>query len=509
MKKRNNKGIYIILGFISFIVFLLLNAAFWFQTTWDRIDFATVVYQLSTPLQGTNSDVIVDFCLQVIPKTILGVVFVLVAYYIVITFFTKLYLEFSIKVLSTKIVIHLGNMFLPKAKLIFGCVFLFFSGIALYGKVKELGIDTYIVSIMDKSTIFEEYYVSPEDVEIVFPEEKRNLICIYLESMETTYASKELGGGKVDNYIPELTNLAEQYVNISNTDQFGGGYSCSLTGWTMAALLGSTSGVPYKIPGNINDGNRYSEMLPGLVTMGDVLQKEGYKNYFMCGSDAEFGGRDIYFKNHGAYEILDYDYAKEKGLVNDYVFWGYDDKKLFDLAKKELTRIVFNDEIFNFTMLTVDTHQPYGYKCELCENQYIEQYANVIACSSKQIYDFVLWIQEQEWYTNTTVVLLGDHNSMVADFWDDIDDYERRTYNCFINLPKEIKVSNVKNREFTTLDLFPTMIAALDGSIEGDKLGLGVNLFSTEQTLMEKLGKEELDEELSKFSQYYYDKFIK
>ena len=31
----------------------------------------------------------------------------------------------------------------------------------------------------------------------------------------------------------------------------------------------------------------------------------------MIGSDADFGGRKDYFKYHGDYEILDYNYAKD------------------------------------------------------------------------------------------------------------------------------------------------------------------------------------------------------
>lgn len=504
---KKNRRTYITLGLLSMIVFSLLNAAQWFQATWDKIDFATVVYQLSTPLNGTNSDVIVDFCIQVIPKTIIEMLGALGIYYIVITMFRRMYIEFSIKVLSKEIIIHFGEKFVPKAKVIFGVVFVSISGMAVYGKILELGIDKYVASLKDKSTIFEEYYVLPNEEKIVFPEKKRNLICIYLESMETTYASTEAGGGKPYNYIPELTDLAEEYVNISNADEFGGGYSCALTGWTMAALLSSTSGVPYKIPGGGNEAGRYAEMLPGLVTMGDILKEQGYKNYFLCGSEIEFGGRDIYFSQHGAYELMDYKYAKEKGLVDDYVFWGYDDRKLYEIAKNELTQIASTGENFNFSMLTVDTHQPYGYRCELCDNQYEEQYANAIACASRQAYEFVRWIQEQEWYSDTTVVLVGDHNSMVADFWDDIGDFERRTYNCFVNLPESVDASNVKNREFTTLDLFPTMLAAMDVKIEGNKLGLGVNLFSQEQTLMEIMGKEKLNEELSKYSDYYITRF--
>ncbi len=71
--------------------------------------------------------------------------------------------------------------------------------------------------------------------------------------------------------------------------------------------------------------------------------------------------------------------------------------------------------------------------CELCENQYPEQYANAIVCASKQARNFVEWVKEQKWYENTTIVIVGDHTSMNKYFWDDIGNYERTIYNCFIN----------------------------------------------------------------------------
>lgn len=46
--------------------------------------------------------------------------------------------------------------------------------------------------------------------EITFPEKKRNLIYIFLESMESTYASKDEGGEFEFNCIPELTQLAKE-----------------------------------------------------------------------------------------------------------------------------------------------------------------------------------------------------------------------------------------------------------------------------------------------------------
>lgn len=64
------------------------------------------------------------------------------------------------------------------------------------------------------------------------------------------------------------------------------------------------------------------------------------------------------------------------------------------------------------------------------------------------------------------------------------------------------------NRKYTTLDLYPTTLAALGVQIEGDKLGLGVNLYSGEQTLVEQYGKDYLDIELLKDSKLYRKKIL-
>ena len=51
------------------------------------------------------------------------------------------------------------------------------------------------------------------------------------------------------------------------------------------------------------------------------------------------------------------------------------------------------------------------------------------------------------------------------------------------------------------------MLASLGANIEGNRLGLGVNLFSDEQTLIEKYGKDYVENELKKTSKFY-NKYI-
>lgn len=236
--------------------------------------------------------------------------------------------------------------------------------------------------------------------------------------------------------------------------------------------------------------------------MNDILENAGYRQSLMIGSDATFGGRRLYFEEHGNCEMYDYKYAQETAWIpEDYkVWWGYEDKKLFEFAKEKLSEIAEEEEPFNFTLLTVDTHFEDGYLCDICRNTFKgDQYANVLACSSRQVDEFVNWIQKQKFYENTTIVLVGDHPTMDSDFCEDIDEnYVRKVYTSYINPAAEPEID--KERYYTTFDMLPTTLAALGVEIEGERLGLGTNLFSGKQTLTERFGSETVKNELKRKS---------
>lgn len=60
----------------------------------------------------------------------------------------------------------------------------------------------------------------------------------------------------------------------------------------------------------------------------------------------------------------------------------------------------------------------------------------------------------------------------------------------------------------STMDLFPTTLAALGVGIEGNRLGLGTNLYSMRRTLLEEYGMDHVEAELKKASTYYADRFV-
>lgn len=106
----------------------------------------------------------------------------------------------------------------------------------------------YVKTNLSTTTIYDDYYVMPSDVDITAGE-KRNLLCIYLESMEITYADEAHGGANTQNYIPYLTDLALNNTSFgSSAAVLGGVQNLPNTAWTSAALIASTSGIPFNFP---------------------------------------------------------------------------------------------------------------------------------------------------------------------------------------------------------------------------------------------------------------------
>ena len=82
----------------------------------------------------------------------------------------------------------------------------------------RLELGEYVKNQLDDSSFIEDNYADPKDVNIEFPEKKRNLIYIYMESIESTYADSASGGAFAYNNIPELTALSKEGENFSGDE---------------------------------------------------------------------------------------------------------------------------------------------------------------------------------------------------------------------------------------------------------------------------------------------------
>lgn len=498
---------YIVLLLILLLTYALYRLVGWTSRNFADLTMDQIIFHILVPLDGAETDLLRSAVKDVLEPSLIFIaaisMILLIQSRIGFTTYLNIHLKkrdrfYKIPIWSRLILVRIIR-FMAFTLLI----------LSLNEANRSFAFNDYIADQLNSSNIIERNHVDPHGL-LTFPEEKRNLIYIYLESMEVTYASEEYGGAFEDNYIPELIELAEEHTNFSSTEGFGGYTYATGTSWTMAAMFSHSTGLPLKLPVQGNNLSEYGEFFTGAISIGDILKEHGYSNNLLIGSDATFGGRRNFYTQHGDYEIYDYPRAKEDGLIpEDYkVWWGYEDEKLFAFAKDLLGELKNNEEPFNLTLLTADTHHEDGYLRDSAELRFEEQYANVIADSSRQVSEFIHWIKEQDFYENTTIVVVGDHETMDVDFLDDIDeDYHRTMYNAFINAPKITDTAVTKNRGFTAFDLYPTTLSSIGVQIEGNRLGLGVDLFSGEETLLEKYG-ESMNLELAKKSGFYTSRFI-
>lgn len=358
------------------------------------------------------------------------------------------------------------------------------------------------------SSFYEENWSDPQKAEILFPRHKRNLVMIFAESFEATYLNEKNREFFKDDFMPEMRRLAEENINFSGDDDIGGMIAVDGTQWTQAGLVSQTCGIPLHLP--IVKHNKFLPKhgyLPEAYCLSDVLADAGYNQVFMTGMEGSYAGVDRFWKTHGNVKVLSWEYFKPKYNLQD----DADpvrrrilrDKMFLEDAKEQLQQLAQKKQPFALTLMTMDTHGGWEYADgENCGHEYAEHYKNVYKCSDAKVADFVRWIQKQDFYKNTTVVVVGDHLVMNDDIFDNGEHLQRRILNIFINADKPLIRS--KFRQFSSFDIYPTIVEALGAHIRGRKLGLGVSLFAALPTLLERdYTPDILEDEMSKRSRIY------
>lgn len=500
--RRSHALWYVLFGTIFMTAVSVITATLWYGETYT-VRFKELLYTLLGPLEGTGNSIRNLIVLSLMPP-----ILVLMLFYVAAAFLL------SEHPLNERLWTRInGGRAFPRRVLgvlrrlgALGCVgLLIFS--AFYVD-SQMAIAEFIASQSEETLLYEAEYVDPAGVAILPPERPRNLICIVVESLETSYMAKAQGGFQEQNLLPGLTRLMEENLHFACAQTASGWNYLLGTSWTMASLLATTSGIPFAFPVDGNAMEEESEFAPRLTALGDLLAAQGYQQEFLCGSDAAFGGRKLYFEQHGGYAICDLFAVREQGRIPQdyYEWWGFEDRILFDIARDEATRLSQGDAPFNLTLLTADLHHLDGYVCPECGDAYEEQTANVAACTDRLVTAFVDWCRAQPFYEDTTILVMGDHPRMDTSLVEDVPMEARTVYHCLLN-PAATPSGDVGNRIFTAMDMYPTTLAALGYRIEGERLGLGVNLFSAEPTLAERMGMETLSSELDKHSAFYLEHF--
>lgn len=188
---------YIVGVVLIFLGCLIVTSIIWGNRTFSVKTLNQIIFHLKVPMEGTDNGIYLDWFIWAVPISI-------VAGSLIVA------LIFNIHRLckrnNEKISQSIKKHFIKGGIL---CII-----ISLIFAIYNYDIYGYINNVVQETDIYEKYYVDPSTAKISFNNGKRNIIHLYLESVENTYANTTFGGAEEINYIPELSQLAKNNINF-------------------------------------------------------------------------------------------------------------------------------------------------------------------------------------------------------------------------------------------------------------------------------------------------------
>ena len=383
-------------------------------------------------------------------------------------------------------------------KIIFAIAFIaiLISGSAPFWKaISPHARKQYIDYIFNKPTelyhskFYKEKFVHYSPEMISADDTTRNLIFIYVESLENTFLKA----------TPEIRALYDSGLVFADwPHSYGGGKNIIGAATTISSMVSKTTGMPLLCGSSFmnnfgESGLTFFEKVPGLY---DVLHQYGYKNIYVQGTPEKFGATGPFFASHGVDFIYDKDDIEkmldEKGEKYRRKGPGLADADVFEYAQKILDTLPHDK--FSLTLTTIDTHFPRGFLDKRCKEiprspKSSDYYAAVLRCTSKRLGQFVNWVKQQPFGSNTEIVIAGDHLFMARSPISNARQRERRFLNIYVN-PKYTAEHTI--RHYTSFDSAPTVLETMGFHIEGHRFGFGASLLSEEKTLLETYGERRL-----------------
>lgn len=243
-----------------------------------------------------------------------------------------------------------------------------------------------------------------------------------------------------------------------------------------------------------------SSFLPNATCISDILDSYGYRQNAFYAMDSTFAGTKDFFQSH---KISMIDYSNMPKTHKFIEGWNVvSDYDMFEIAK-EIINNLRGDTPFALYIATIDTHTTSRFIDERICSGMQGEYSNVIKCNDRIINNFIKWLQKQDFYKDTSIVVVGDHLSYEYGLGE-IEN--RRIFNAFINpkFSKKPSLDLIKNRKITHFDIAPLILDSLGFRVES--FGLGRNpLYS--KTLLEQMNKDEFNKLMTQDSKIY-EKFL-
>lgn len=466
--------IVFVLCFLGGVVIL---SSYWITKHFEVSDFGQILFHLRFPLLGNGVPLVGSYLISVVLAS-------------AIIAFCIAWMQLTAKILSkfysccVRAFDRFGNGKTKAFKIVLSLALFV---LCVNVVVNRFKIKDYLHTQTQYSQLYENHYKPFDSANLAGFTPKQNLIVILVESLEThlaAYTSENMGGGESLNLTPRLQKIANENVNFSISDDFGGIKQVFGTSGTINGTTSYLCGIPLNLPIHINtfESNKY--FLSGATCISDILNDLGYKQAYFGSQDAKFAGTENLLKTHKI-EVLDSKYFESKRILPKKLppsmkgAWGAKDNVIFGFAKDYLNT---TNEPFALYISTLDTHGPQGFvdkeQCPNLDNSYKSAYL----CTDKVVSDFIDYLQNSRFKDNTTIVVLGDHLSSA--YFIKAPIISRSVYNAFINAKwtKTPTRKLIKRRVISHFDIAPLILDSL--GIRAESFGLGRNPLYR-QTLIE------------------------
>ncbi|MCD8538046.1 MAG: sulfatase-like hydrolase/transferase [Burkholderiaceae bacterium] len=389
----------------------------------------------------------------------------------------------------------LASRLLPRFALM---VLMMLPFVSAYSTLDKLGGVAFFAK-HDGPDQFAKLYVNPPATLETSLAAPRNLILLYVESLETTFSDPDYFA--VDLNAPLSKAFDRKPMGIK---EMAG------TNWTTAGMVASQCAVPLATFIWNKAEFKPGAMLGNARCLGDYLSALGYSQHFLVGPELKFSGMDKFYRNHGYQHTVGKQELLEAGMPADKLTgWGgsINDDTLLELALDQILALHADFERggkpFNVTVITTDNHAPDGYLSPRCPASDLEpSFARVIECTNRFVASFYEQLEAAGVLKDTVLVVMGDHlfmNNPEQDHYLPARE-NRRVYFNYRSPGGEVCGSVAS--EMTHFDVAPTVLALLTGS-QIRRMGVGDNLCQPVDITVKRARNAILEDDIASHSNAY------
>jgi len=352
---------------------------------------------------------------------------------------------------------------LEKKSILFGIVL-----IAAIDSGCSLGATQYFYQQAASKDYFSAYYTKPGSV-LKHSVKKKNLIILYIESLEQNLTNKEIFGTNLIEPIDKLPGITvKKFVAAPGTD------------WTIAGVVSSQCAIPLKASLFIRKFDLINFFLPKAICIGDILASQGYDQSLFIGSDLKFCRVGKFYQNHGYQHLYGKREFASSGISPSlFKGWakGLNDDTLLDEAFNHIIKAAKSTKPFNVVIMTTDSHPPRGTPSPRCRQS--ERNNGIIGayqCTSRFVAAFIKKLQNSGILDNTTLILMGDHPLKATPEY--LKYFPNPRYVYFKIFDPDFKKRPTRNI-MTHFDVAPTILDLLNIQLSThQRYGLGVSIFA-------------------------------